>query len=292
MQDIEELSNSINTIILQAADIAIPVKSGVYRKRPFPWWNRECEEAVKERELAERVLKRSNLENKIRYKRRKAKCRYILNNARKQAWGDYVMSIKKRISMNKVGKKVQKISGKYTAKPTSVVKGENREIEADLEKNRNIIAASFAVLSDDTNQPQQFIRHKNIIEQQVINFDTGEMKPCNEMITIRKYEHALGLTNETSSGVDRITYSMLKHTHLTLAQTIVKTFNRIYSENTFPMSWRTAIIIPILTPDKSPTDSTSYRSISLASCLCKIMEKILNNRLIWYLEYNKCINKE
>ena len=85
---------------------------------------------------------------------------------------------------------------------------------------------------------------------------------------------------------------MLKHAHPTLAQTIVKTFNRIYSKNTFPTLWRTAIIIPILKPDKDPTDPTSYRSISLTSCLYKIMEKIINNRLIWYLEYNKCINKE
>ena len=109
---------------------------------------------------------------------------------------------------------------------------------------------------------------------------------------MREYEHALSLTNETSPGADRITYSMLKHAHPTLAQTKVKTFNRIYSENTFPMSWRTAIIIPILKSDKDPTDPTSYRPISLTSCLCKIMKKIINNKLIWYLENNKCINKE
>ena len=81
--------------------------------------------------------------------------------------------------MNKVWKKVQKISGKYTAKPAPAVRGEQGQIESDLEKVSNIIAEAFAAVSDDMNYPQQFIRHKNRVEQQVINFDTGETKPYN-----------------------------------------------------------------------------------------------------------------
>ena len=113
------------------------------------------------------------------------------------------------------------------------MKGEHGEIETDPEKVANIIAAAFfAVVSGDTNYSQQFIRHKNRVEQQVINFDTGEMKPSNK-ITMREYEHTLSLTNETNPGADKITCSMMKHAHPALAQIIVKTFNRIYSENKF-----------------------------------------------------------
>jgi hypothetical protein len=38
-------------------------------------------------------------------------------------------------------------------------------------------------------------------------------------------------------------------------------------------------VIPILKPGKDPNEPKSYRSISLTSCMCKVMEKIVNRRL-------------
>ena len=50
-------------------------------------------------------------------------------------------------------------------------------------------------------------------------------------------------------------------------------------------------MIPILKPHKSKFDKESYRPISLTCCLCKIMEKIINIQLRWFLESNNIINK-
>ncbi|CAK1595354.1 unnamed protein product [Parnassius mnemosyne] len=44
------------------------------------------------------------------------------------------------------------------------------------------------------------------------------------------------------------------------------------------------IIIPILKPDKNPSDGNSYRPIALSSTLCKIMEHLIKNRLEWFVE--------
>ena len=46
-----------------------------------------------------------------------------------------------------------------------------------------------------------------------------------------------------------------------------------------------AIVIPIAKPGKDPCLPTNCRPISL-SCLCKLIEKIVNSRLMWYLEEN------
>jgi hypothetical protein len=48
--------------------------------------------------------------------------------------------------------------------------------------------------------------------------------------------------------------------------------------------WRQAIVIPILKPEKNKFDITSYRPLSLTCTLCKLLEKIINRRLIWCLE--------
>jgi len=33
----------------------------------------------------------------------------------------------------------------------------------------------------------------------------------------------------------------------------------------------------------------NYRPVVLTSCICKIMERMINNRLVWYLERNNLI---
>ena len=68
-------------------------------------------------------------------------------------------------------------------------------------------------------------------------------------------------------------------------------FNRIWEQGTFPESWTKATIIPIPKPNKDHTNPTNYRPIALTSCLCKTMERIINNRLNFYLESNNIISE-
>ena len=51
----------------------------------------------------------------------------------------------------------------------------------------------------------------------------------------------------------------------------------------------TAIIIPVPKLGKVISDPGSYRPISLTSCLCKTMERMINGRLTWYLERHMAI---
>ena len=50
-----------------------------------------------------------------------------------------------------------------------------------------------------------------------------------------------------------------------------------------------ATIIPIPKQGKDHTDPSNYRPIALTSCLCKTLERMINNRLIWFLESNGLI---
>ena len=65
---------------------------------------------------------------------------------------------------------------------------------------------------------------------------------------------------------------------------LCKIFNLIWKNHTFPKIWNKAIIIPFLKPNKNPFQIDSYRPISLTSNLCKIFERIINDRLLWTLE--------
>jgi hypothetical protein len=58
----------------------------------------------------------------------------------------------------------------------------------------------------------------------------------------------------------------------------------IWNHNIFPRNWRNSIIIPINKASKNKFTAECYRPISLLNILCKLLEKIVNTRLTWFLE--------
>ena len=51
-------------------------------------------------------------------------------------------------------------------------------------------------------------------------------------------------------------------------------------------------MIPILKRAKDKSKAESYRPISLTSCVGKLMERLINKRLMWHLENKKHITPE
>jgi len=83
---------------------------------------------------------------------------------------------------------------------------------------------------------------------------------------------------------------MIKHLPLAALGTLLDIVNDIWTSGNFPASWHQANVIPLLKAGKTPTDPSSYHPVALTSCMCKIMERMVNSRLVWYLEKNKMIS--
>ena len=82
---------------------------------------------------------------------------------------------------------------------------------------------------------------------------------------------------------------MLKNLPDSAMDTLLRAVNYIWTTADFPPEWHLAIVIPVAKPGKDSTVPTSYRPIALTSCLCKVMERMINTRLFWYLEQLKLI---
>ncbi|XP_055932969.1 uncharacterized protein LOC129962991 [Argiope bruennichi] len=103
-------------------------------------------------------------------------------------------------------------------------------------------------------------------------------------------QHALSNEKETAPGPDGVTYGILKHLSHDALVNILYMFNRIWREHVFPIQWNNAIVIPILKPNKDPQNLINYRPIALTCCLCKLLEKMVNARLIHVLETKEFIS--
>jgi len=100
---------------------------------------------------------------------------------------------------------------------------------------------------------------------------------------------AISKSCDTAVGPDYVYYQMLKHLPDDALLTLLNILN-IWASGKLPTSWCTSTAIPVPKPGKDTSDPSNYRPIALTSCICKVMERMINSRLVWYLERNKLIS--
>ena len=97
-------------------------------------------------------------------------------------------------------------------------------------------------------------------------------------------EVALAAKKQSAPGPDRIHYEMLRHLSPASLSHLLRYFNHLWREAAFSCCWTSAHIITLLKPGKDPSVPTSYRPIALTSCLGKTYERLINRRLVYFLE--------
>ena len=111
------------------------------------------------------------------------------------------------------------------------------------------------------------------------------VKPMHQPLRLGELQRALKkLKPRKSPGPDGITNQMLIHLGSAAVCKLLQIYNHSCEQWVLPQIWREATMIPILKKGKDPKKANSYRLVSLTSCVVKTMERIVNERLKWYLE--------
>ena len=89
---------------------------------------------------------------------------------------------------------------------------------------------------------------------------------------------------------DNINNEMLIHLGNQGNMILLYFLNHTWKSGKLPLTWRTAVIKPILKKGKPADDTKSYRQISFTLCLGKIAERMVNKQLYCWLESNKLLD--
>jgi ribonuclease HI len=192
--------------------------------------------------------------------------------------------------MKKIWSMVRRISGKPTPMSTSHLKVNGMNIEHPAEI-ANSIASTVSHNSSSDHYSDRFRRFKAHQEQRTLDFSSDNCEPYNLPFSLSELRAALSRARDSAAGPDNVHYQMLKHLPECALQTLLGIFNNIWMSGKFPHSWSEATIIPIPKPGKDPTDPGNYRPIALTSCVCKTFERIVNDRLVWFLEKNNLLTE-
>ena len=87
-----------------------------------------------------------------------------------------------------------------------------------------------------------------------------------------------------AGGTDGVAPNLLKHLPLSTQKELLFILNASRTMGWCPQAWRTATIIPFSKKENDPQAVSSYRPIALTSTIGKMLERLIVNRLSWWME--------
>lgn len=262
----EKLLNAIS----DAATIAIPIKKPFNPSIALPiWWDDECIRISRLRQEALRQYKNlSNLDNYLVYKKINARTKLIYKNKAKQCWKRFLNTLNKNTSPSKIWSFVKIMNNsKYRPQKIQITK----EI---IDKILDLIAPPFVC---------------NLMDSK--NTSNGQDSQIGKVFTMAELNIAIKNTsNETSPGIDYVTYKLVENLPLNAKQLLLDIFNNWWIKNNYFDKIKEIVICLISKPNKNG-EIPSFRPISLLSSFFKTFERMIKARLEWHLEYYSLLPK-
>ena len=290
------LNKHLTEAIMKAARLSIPYGNGT--KKRHPWWNETCEEAVKKRNtlLASATAVPHTREDVKLYLAQKATTEGILKEEEKKYIHEKISSLEPNSDMWGLLKSMD--GRRPTAKPAVSISRPpptpdhppRRDAVTDREK-ANFFCQSYAQVS---RLPKDKVGDHPIkleARRAVQHCSCGGRRD-GICAPFSKFELGVALNKlgrRKSPGVDGISNEMLTNLSDKGELLLLKLFNKSWATTDIPAAWRTAEIVAIHKKGKPTEKPDSYRPISLLSCIGKTMERLVQNRLQYWLEEKKAL---
>ncbi|KAK7115386.1 hypothetical protein V1264_001263 [Littorina saxatilis] len=286
-QDININVKRISDCILQAAQQSIPRGR---RKDYKPYWSKDLQDLHDKLRSARELLEKDPTpENTTAYNKSRAEFEEGKTKEIRKSWHEKTSSLNMERDTGKLWKLIKTLNddhqctpratllkedGKiYTGKRAATLLAENFREDSLLEVPREKIAEVRMRMKEELRKQQQ------TSACMTDDFTIHELKSSTRQ-----------LKNKKAPGKDGITNEMIRHLGSHTKQKLLGIYNQSWNSGVFPFSWKEAILTPVLKKGKDRHNKTSYRPISLLSCLSKLMERMVNRRLQHHLEKNGLIN--
>ena len=296
--DIEVSHTAILGSLMEIAMRHIPRTTPPKGKtRSVPYWTDECTRHVRERtEARNKMQKTKDPADAEEYRRIKGITQKVIKDAQKTSWREYCTTLNDKTKLGKVWGTLRKMSGTRSRPAIPTMKKEGRSYTTNQEK-ANLFGRCFSEVSCTGSHSAEFQERKEAFEAEHSEELHGghlltDEKPFNEPFTIQALRIALlRCKKDTSPGEDTITYEILAQLPHPSLLALLELYNMVWEHGRLPACWKNSIVVPILKPKKPAHDANSYRPIALTSVLCKLMERLVTDRLTWQMETNHLFNR-
>ena len=274
--------------IVKTSDAFFGRTSGNFKpKYSKPWWNSDCSKASIDKKKAKRALKHNpSPENLINLKRAEAIVKKTVKEAKKASFKNYCSQINCFTPIGEVWKKVSSFNGKRRFQSTPPLQ-EGSVLHTQPAEKAEVIANGFEASFNINHDERSENIDSNVVTEAL---ESNDIRGLNTKITLEELKHSLSSLKDTSQGRDGVHNLMLKNLPTNYLTFLLSIINDSVEKSVLPEEWKKAIIVPIHKKGKEPSQPSSYRPISLLSCVSKVVEKIVCKRVNYYLEHNNLLS--
>ena len=297
----ETASKRLAKIIVHAAESASSLAP--QRKNAKAWWCPEAEEAVRERKEAREALKRDPGNEELMglnvVKSRQAK--ETVKQAKLKTWARHCEEMEANTDSRKLYATIRKMNGQHKSQGSAaILRNENKLAKTNKEK-ANMLAKQYAKVSESnfskaSREQRKRLKKRRLTVKQALEVRCAEHRNCKgkvcRLYSMTELEVALSQMKNGAPGPDGVTPQMLKELSNKGKKILLRVLNHSLSTGQVPTAWRRASVVPIHKTGKPPERPTSYRPISLTSCVCKLAERMIQGRLAYLLEANGTLASE
>lgn len=265
------------------------------KKRVPPWWDIELQNLkIEKNKLLNQYLPNQSKENLIALKKFNALYKRALKSKKLASWEKFIEEMNDDdMEARILWKRIKMVDGKNYDRSIHHLLNEKDEIVEDPEIIVNMLADHYRKVSDsnDLNEEEKInfnlLKNKvNLAQNAIIN----KFKYLDDNFSLEELTYAIANTKSNSApGPDGFKYLIYKKLNVRNLSFLLQFYNRIWSLGRRPNTWNKSNIIPI---PKSPIvhNPTQSRPINLINGGVKLMDKMVNSRLMFTLEESNFIN--
>ena len=248
------------------------------------WWDEECSNALSKRRKLKKDLDRTpTIYNVNQYQESDKIFKDMCKKKKQKSFQNFVNSIDSSVPIGTAWKKFNAIKGIRLNRDPPLI--HNNDIITDNKTKANVFANQF---KDNSNVQRQV--NNNLYREWHRADDVNNTEKYNTSIKMHELLNIIDATKNTAPGEDEISYPLLKNLNEHNLNEFLDILNQSFSTGYFPTQWKKGTIIPIHKSNKPIEHATSYRPITLLSCMGKIYERILKKRLEYIVETRSMLN--
>ena len=234
-------------------------------------------------------MKNDSTENKIQFNKSSAISKREILSGKRQKFQTTCQNIDLSTDGSKAWSLLKNLNGENKKSNPKPLQDQGETIADDQKRaeRHNNFFASTNKAGKLTEEDKQMLRELKEKEKS----PRANIKLFEEPFNITEVNKSLRkLRSRKTPGPDKIHNEMLTHLGEKGKQVILSLINKSWLKGELPKAWRIAIIKPLLKKGKPADEVSSYRPVSLTSCIGKLAERMINARLYWWLESNKIVN--
>lgn len=253
------------------------------RKHNLVWWDEEIEKIVDNIKRVKKFLKYGSTDSKYLKAKLVEKLKEKLAKTIEKKKSTYFRKEFSISAPEQVWEKFyKKLTREYSTSDPYIMSGDRKIIEADTILLK--LAKAFFPPDDRDGETS---KHREIRE--LASMPYTESNTSAEPPNISMHEVRMAIDSFSSGkcpGEDGVTNEMIQNSGTNFRATLHRLINKCWTQNCFPECWKTAVIKFLIKPGGKSGTIKQFRPIGLLSCLSKVFERVLYNRIDWYRRNN------